>query len=308
VNTDRWEVIVSITDGEFKQVSFVNGVCTHKGGTHVNYLVDQIVEKVQDKIKKKEKDLNIKPFQIKAHIWIFVNCLVENPTFDTQTKETLTLKANQFGSKCELSDKMIKDILKLGIVDTVIQIAKAKELTKLAKTTAGQKKSKLTGIPKLEDANEAGTRNSDKCTLILTEGDSAKALAMSGLAVIGRDYYGVFPLKGKLLNVRDAALKILSANEEIQNLLKIIGLQIGKQYEDLKSLRYGAIMIMSDQDTDGSHIKGLVINFIHHFWPSLFKMNGFVKQFITPLLKVTKRTQVISFYTMNDFKRWSESL
>lgn len=131
---------------------------------------------------------------------------------------------------------------------------------------------------------------------------------MSGLAVIGRDYYGVFPLKGKLLNVREAAAKVLGANEEIQNLLKIVGLQIGKQYEDLKSLRYGAIMIMSDQDTDGSHIKGLVINFIHTFWPSLFKIEGFVKQFITPLLKVSKRNQVISFYTMNDFKRWSEGL
>lgn len=64
-------------------------------------------------------------------------------------------------------------------------------------------------------------------------------------------------------------------------------------------------MIMSDQDTDGSHIKGLVINFIHHFWPDLFKTEGFVKQFITPLLKVTKKNQVISFYTMSDFKRWS---
>lgn len=165
-------------------------------------MLDQIVDKVQEKIKKREKELEIKPFQIKAHIWIFVNCLIENPTFDTQTKETLTLKASQFGSRCELSDKIIKDILKLGIVDTVIQIAKAKAMTKLAKVTGGQKKSKLTGIPKLEDANEAGTKNSDKCTLILTEGDSAKALAMSGLSVIGRDYFGVFPLKGKLLNVR----------------------------------------------------------------------------------------------------------
>jgi len=128
---------------------------------------------------------------------------------------------------------------------------------------------------------------------------------MSGLAVLGRDFYGVFPLKGKLLNVREANSKTLLANEEIQNLIKIIGLQIGKNYEDLKSLRYGAIMIMSDQDTDGSHIKGLVVNFIHHFWPSLFKMSGFVKQFITPLLKVFKGNNSIAFYTMNDFKSWA---
>jgi DNA topoisomerase-2 len=64
-------------------------------------------------------------------------------------------------------------------------------------------------------------------------------------------------------------------------------------------------MIMSDQDTDGSHIKGLVVNFIHFFWPSLFKIDGFLKQFITPLLKVHKGSQHISFYTMRDFKVWA---
>lgn len=85
-----------------------------------------------------------------------------------------------------------------------------------------------------------------------------------------------------------------------------MGLTFGKTYEDGKSLRYGSIMIMSDQDTDGSHIKGLVINFVHNFWPSLFKMPGFVKQFITPLLKVSKGSQKISFYTMNDYKQWAD--
>ncbi len=97
-------------------------------------------------------------------------------------------------------------------------------------------------------------------------------------------------------------------NDEIQNLMKIMGLQVGKNYEDLKSLRYGSIMIMSDQDTDGSHIKGLVVNFVHYFWPSLFKLRGFLKQFITPLLKVSKSSETYSFYTMSDFKRWAETI
>ena len=87
--------------------------------------------------------------------------------------------------------------------------------------------------------------------------------------------------------------------------MKIVGLKVGMNYEDTKSLRYGSIMIMSDQDTDGSHIKGLVVNFIHFFWPSLFKMEGFMKQFITPLLKATKGREIHSFYTMSDFKRWA---
>ena len=91
--------------------------------------------------------------------------------------------------------------------------AKAKELNKLAKVTGGGKKAKITGVDKLEDANEAGSKNSEKCTLILTEGDSAKALAMAGLEVVGRDFFGVFPLKGKLLNVREASNKQISENQ-----------------------------------------------------------------------------------------------
>ena len=177
-------------------------------------------------------------------------------------------------------------------------------MKKLERATAGGKKARIQGIPKLEDANEAGTRNSSKCTLILTEGDSAKSLAMAGLEVIGRDYFGVFPLKGKLLNVREANSKTLLANEEVQNIMKITGLQVQKEYEDTKNLRYGSIMIMSDQDTDGSHIKGLVVNFIHFFWPSLFRMRGFLKQFITPLLKVFRGPSVHSFFTMQDYKNW----
>jgi DNA topoisomerase-2 len=74
----------------------------------------------------------------------------------------------------------------------------------------GKKKEKIIGVAKLEDANMAGTKDGFKCTLILTEGDSAKCLAMSGVEILGRDYYGVFPLKGKFLNVRDSSVKVSS--------------------------------------------------------------------------------------------------
>lgn len=134
-------------------MSFVNGICTSKGGTHVNMVTDQIVDRIKEKLEKKDKNLNVKPFQIKGHLWIFVNALVENPAFDSQTKETLTLKQSLFGSKCTLSDRMIKEILKTGIIDDIYNEAKNKELSKLAKLTGGGKKAKITGIPKLEDAN-----------------------------------------------------------------------------------------------------------------------------------------------------------
>lgn len=302
----RWEVVVSLSDGQFQQVSFVNSICTTRGGTHVDHITNQLVEKLSEAISKKKKKVQIKPHQIRSNLWVFVNCLIENPTFDSQTKETLTLKASDFGSSCQLSQKYIQDLLKTEIVQSIIQQAEARENAKLAKGLTASKKSRLLGIPKLDDANDAGTRNAASCTLILTEGDSAKSLAMAGIEVIGRDKYGVFPLRGKMLNVREANNKQILENQEIQNLIKILGLQGSKKYENVSSLRYGSIMIMADQDYDGSHIKGLVINFIHHFWPELVHLNGFLKEFITPILKASKGSEVHSFFTINDFKHWAE--
>jgi len=146
--------------------------------------------------------------------------------------------------------------------------------------------------------------------LILTEGDSAKTLAVAGLGVIGRDYYGVYPLKGKLLNVREANAKQIMENKEINDLVKIIGLTYKKKYEtldDMKSMRYGKLMIMTDQDQDGSHIKGLVINFIHHNWPDLLKL-PFMEEFITPIVKVTKGKESTCFYSLPEFQEWKDSI
>lgn len=131
--------------------------------------------------------------------------------------------------------------------------------------------------------------------MILTEGDSAKTTATSGVAVVGRDHYGLFPLRGKLLNVREATHKQIIENQELKYLTQILGLQHGKDYSSTKGLRYGHIMIMTDQDVDGSHIKGLLINFIHHFWPSLLKVPGFLTEFITPLVKVCLKLKSVMY-------------
>lgn len=192
---DRWEVGVSVSDGSFQQVSFVNSISTSKGGSHVTYIADQIGAGLVDVIKKKNKGgLAIKPNQIKNHLCVFVNALIENPTFDSQTKENLTSKKKDFGSKAEVSDKFMKQVQKSEVVQNILEFARFKAKQALGRK-GGVKKSKLTGIPKLDDANFAGTAKSKDCTLIITEGDSAKSLAMSGLSVVGRDYYGVFPLK-----------------------------------------------------------------------------------------------------------------
>jgi DNA topoisomerase-2 len=302
---DRWEVCIAASDGQPNQVSFANAICTSKGGTHVNYIADQVVKNIVEVMAKKHKQAGVKPFMVRNYLWVFVNCLVENPAFDSQTKDTLTLRASAFGSKCELSDPYLKKVANCGIIDAVLSFASFKANKELKKGD-GAKKTRLVGIPKLDDANDAGGKNSDRCTLILTEGDSAKSLAISGLSVVGRDRYGVFPLRGKLLNVRDAAASQITGNAEINHIKQILGLQHGKNYTDTKSLRYGHLMIMTDQDHDGSHIKGLIMNFFHTFYPSLLTLPGFLVEFITPIIKATKGKESISFFTMPEYENWRE--
>jgi DNA topoisomerase-2 len=127
----------------------------------------------------------LKPAQIKNHLSIFVNCLIENPTFDSQTKEFLTSRPKEFGSECILSDSFMKKIDKSEVVDNILSFVRFKQNQDLNKK-GGTKKKKLTGIAKLDDANFAGSAKSNLCTLILTEGDSAKSLAMSGISVVGK--------------------------------------------------------------------------------------------------------------------------
>ena len=131
---------------------------------------------------------------------------------------------------------------KCGIVEKAIELSDAKSMKQMSKTD-GKKQNRLKGIPKLEDANLAGTKSSRDCTLIITEGDSAKSSAMAGLEKIGRDKFGVFPLKGKVLNVRGISPEKIIQNTEISNLKKIIGLQTGQTYstEGKWPLRYGKL-------------------------------------------------------------------
>ena len=311
-SNDRWEIVVAASEGQFQQVSFVNSIATTRGGSHVNHAADQLAQLFLDHLAKKHKGLKLKPFQVKGHIWVFVNCLIENPAFDSQTKETLTLKPSAFGSKLEMDDKFFKKMLSgTGIMESILNFGQDKQLKDMKKTD-GKKQGRITGIPKLEDANDAGGKNALQCTLILTEGDSAKALAVSGLGVVGRDRYGVFPLRGKVANPRDANHEQIMKNEEIKNLKTILGLQQGNKYADgPQGLRYGHVMIMADQDPDGSHIKGLIINLFHYYWPNLLKHPGFLQEFATPIVKAKKKgasKQEVPFFTLQEYSEWRETV
>lgn len=320
VLNERWEIAFAVSDGTFNQVSFVNSIATTAGGTHVKLVTDQIVTKFMEDLKKKEKGRNvmIKPQQIKNNMFIFINSLIENPAFTSQTKEQLTTKPSQFASKLKdklvVLDAFVKKLMKTSIFDTIRSIVDSNEGKALQKDD-GKRKLRIKGHVKLEDANKAGTKEGYKCTLLLTEGDSALSLAKAGFEIVGRDYYGCFPLRGKLLNVREASAELIAKNAEITALKKIIGLQHRKHYtvENIRELRYGHIMIMTDQDHDGLHIKGLLINFFEASFPGLLNTPGFLLEFVTPIVKVTikgrgtQANRVLSFYSMPEFEQWRDT-
>ena len=308
---ERWTIGVFYKpDAGGEVVSFANGINTYRGGTHCTHVIDHLIKVlINDYIKKKDKDIKVSAPLLKENLVFFINSVIINPAFGSQTKDTLTSKIDKFGSKYEPTPAFIKKLAKCGIVEQIIELAKFKENAGLKKTD-GKKQVKISGIPKLEDANKAGTKESEKCTLILTEGDSAKATAMAGLGVIGREYYGVFPLKGKLLNVREAGAAQLLANEEIKSLKMIMGLKQGEDYssdEKFNTLRYGHILLLTDQDVDGSHIKGLFINMLHTLWPSLVKRESFVQSLNTPIVKATKGKDIITFYNLTDYGNWKDT-
>lgn len=300
-----WEYAVKLNN-TYEQVSFVNGVST-KGGKHVDHVINQITKKFLELLKSKKKIENIKPNYIKDRLFIFLRATIDKPNFGGQTKDYLETPVKDFGINIAVSDAFINKLYKTDLVDEIISFTNFKNNKELDKTTDKKKTSNIK-VDKLDDANNAGTKKSLDCTLILTEGDSAKAFAISGLSIVGRDNYGVFPLRGKLLNVREAKQSQLVSNAEINNIKKILGLQHNKKYteDNINELRYGSILILTDSDQDGSHIKCLLVNMFHIWWPELLEIKGFLRNMKTPIVKTTIGKKITNFYTIQDFKEWEK--
>ena len=307
---DRWEYAVGLSAShEFVQVSFVNGICCHKGGKHVDYIMGQITRKLVDYIEKKKK-VKVNASAIKEQLILFLRCDIENPAFDSQTKDFMNTPSAKFGSTCSISDGFVEKIAKMGVMDLACALTDAKE-SKAAKKTDGAKVKTVRGIPNLIDANFSGTEKSRDCILILCEGLSAMSGIVSGLSSADRNTIGIFPLKGKVLNVRGEKVAKINENKEIAAIKKILGLESGKNYRTIEdvhsSLRYGRVMVMTDQDLDGSHIKGLCINLFHSEWSSLCHIPGFLCFMNTPILRAKKGQQTVLFYNDGEYEEWKQT-
>jgi DNA topoisomerase-2 len=302
-NGERWEYVVGLSPShEFTQVSFVNGIHTSKGGKHIEYILGQITRKLVAFIEKKKKVV-VNANSIKEQLILFLRCDIENPAFDSQTKDFMNTPSAKFGSSCVVSDKFIEKLAKMGIMDAACALTEVKE-NKAAKKSDGTKVKSIRGIPKLIDANFAGTERSSECIIIFCEGDSAKSGIVSGLSSDDRNTIGVYPMKGKILNVRGELQKKISENKEITEIKKILGLETGKEYNNVNDLRYGRVLFMVDQDLDGSHIKGLCINLFLCEWSSLCKIPGFIGFMNTPILKAHKGSKELIFYNEGEYQKW----
>lgn len=308
----RWEVaVLPAADKEVGHLSFVNGIHTRTGGTHVTHVTDQLCKVLADQLKTKHK-LELRKGLLREGLLVVVNALVENPTFEGQCKHQLTTKAKDFGSRYIPSSSFLAKLKKGGegsVLARLVELAENKQDQALSKQD-GKKKARVK-VGKLADARNAGTARSMDCVLVLTEGDSAQALAVAGIsAAPDPASLGSMPLRGKLLNVRAASRAMLLANKEVQDLIKAMGLQHGKVYAtepDFKTLRYGGgIMLMADQDYDGFHIGGLILNLFEHLWPSLVERPGFFRRMQTPIVKVSRGSTVHQFFRLAEFEAWAE--
>jgi DNA topoisomerase-2 len=305
---DRWEIAVAdnpIAKQKLVAVSFVNGIPTTSGGTHVQAILSQTSAAFIEALRKRRAGEDRVETLVENSLAIFIKCLVENPTFSSQTKEALKTRPKDFGSSCDVPDTFLKKaVAQLGVLPKLMEALDGRD-AKAAKKTDGAKTTAVRGVPKLSDAALAGTKDSIKCTLILTEGDSAKTMALSGLSSEQRRNWGVFPLRGKLINPKEAALAKVHANAEVEALKKILGLKVGATYTDARALRYGRIVVMTDQDLDGSHIRGLLLNLFHALWPQLLQVQGFLTFMATPLLKIVSGPHSgLAFYSAQGFRAW----
>jgi DNA topoisomerase-2 len=190
--------------------------------------------------RSRHRDLQPRLANVRGALALFISCSIDNPAFDSQTKETLTTRVVDFGAPFVLSERMAQRIVEeSGIVEAVVRQLELRQLRRVDAATAGKKSARgaLLGLPKLQDAHYAGTDKANECCLILTEGDSAKALAVAGLSELGRDRFGVYPLRGKLLNVRDAPTQRVLDNAELSAVKTILGLKVSDRRARCSSRR-----------------------------------------------------------------------
>lgn len=291
-----WEIAIGVSKEGFQSRTFVNSIETKDGGTHENFILYQAVEAIRSLIKKKHK-VEVKPAEIRAHMFLFINCTIVNPAFDSQTKTRLITEPKDFGTVHKVSDKFNKALFESEVIASLLDWVEQKKaadekaaLRKLNKTLGKAK------VPKLIDAKG---KDRERCVLGIFEGNSAVSAVRK---FRNPETFGAFPLRGKFINVSELTNSEVIKNEEAVQLMASLGIKLG---EDLSDLRYGKIYLYTDADPDGDHIAASLVNFFDKYWPDLIQA-GRVFKVMTPLVVAKKKKEKILFYTDADFQNWEK--
>lgn len=304
IKTSNVDIIITRSkERQFEHISFVNGIHTKNGGTHINAVCEALFRPIVTKLSTDKLPYNIG--EIKKYFTVIVVATCSNPVFDSQQKHML-----ESPFEVDIKKADINKILKWKVI---ADIKASKEMVVLKKLD--NKKRGFVKVEGLDQANLAGTKQSTECTLILVEGLSAKTFAVKGIEVgafgrKGRDFYGIFALSGKVLNVRNAKPTSIADNKVVSNIVKALGLIYDRDYTDdnnFKTLKYGRVLIISDQDCDGIHINALIQNIFHYLYPSLLRRKEpFVTSLQTPIVRVFlgKPKKSIIFYDERKYKEY----
>ena len=297
--TDKVKIAL-IPSEERNQISFVNGIDVYEGGSHVDLVRSEIGGKLLEKLNKKYKKLNLRLSDINNKIcWVIVTNEIVKPKFRSQTKEFITNAPKEFGDVFDgiADDRFINRILKnLDLIDPIVETKKlrqeAQERVQLKKQARQIKKIR---VPKHIPANG----DPDKTMLFITEGDSAAGQMTN---VRDPDLHGCYPLRGKPQNTWGKKPTQVLKNAELQQLMSVIGLELGEKPEDLN---YRYIKILADADVDGHCISALLLAFFSN-WKELFdeKRISIVR---CPILIATLKGKEQRFYSIEAYKQARES-
>ena len=301
-NKDKtWSIAIALSENGFQQISFANSTETYDGGTHVDYIMNQIIVELREFFTKKHK-VDIKPSELKSHMFLFLDSTVINPSFSSQTKEKLITEVKDFGCIFEVSKKLTQLILKSEIINSILDWIEQKKNADNNKLERDLNK-KLSKI-KVEKLIDAKSKDRWKCSLGLFEGDSASGAFRKYRSP---ETMGAFSLKGKFINVSEITNQKLVQNTEAVNLMAAIGLKLGQTVE-LKHLRYGKVLLYTDADVDGNSISALLINFFYKYWPEVFD-RGMIYKVETPIVVAVpkaKKAKKILFYTQTEYNDWAD--
>ncbi|MCK8816608.1 DNA topoisomerase (ATP-hydrolyzing) subunit B [Natroniella sulfidigena] len=284
-----------------KIFTFANNINTHEGGTHLSGFKSALTRTVNDYARKnnflKKNDANLSGDDIREGIVAIINTKLVDPQFEGQTKTKLANREIRGIVDSIVSQKLstfLEENPKEGkkIVEKAITAARARKAAKKARDLT-KRKSALTSTSLPGKLADCSSRNSEKSEIYIVEGDSAGGSAKQGR---DREFQAILPLKGKILNVEKARLNKILNNKEIRALITALGTGIADEFE-ISNLRYEQIIIMTDADVDGAHIRTLLLTFFYRYMKPLIQ-KGYIYIAQPPLYKVTKGRK--SEYVYND--------